>query len=133
MLFRSARSPWRLMGGLAWTASVWVLTTLSILAVMHSMDVKLPLAGALFTAVALTVAISLPQAPGFLGIFQVAMTESLVLWGASRGESQAAALVLWAVYVLPITGIGIFHAWLEAADLTAIRATMAEKAERDKN
>ncbi|MFT6145921.1 MAG: hypothetical protein ACJAZO_001048 [Myxococcota bacterium] len=126
-----ARSPGRLLGGLAWTAVVWVLTTLSILAVTHSLDISLPPAGALFAAVALTVAISLPQAPGFLGIFQVAMTESLVLWGASRGESQAAALVLWAVYVLPITGIGMFHAWLEASELTAIRASMAEKAKRD--
>lgn len=126
-----ARRPWRLLGGLAWTAAVWVLTTLSILAVTYSLDITLPPAGALFAAVALTVAISLPQAPGFLGIFQVAMTESLVLWGASRGESQAAALVIWAVYVLPITGIGVFHAWLEAADLSKIRASMSDNTTHD--
>ena len=122
-----ARVPRRLVAGLAWTAAVWMFTALFIVAVLWSMEIRLPVAGALFAAVALTVAITLPQAPGFLGIFQVAMTESLVLWGVSRGESQAVALILWAVYVLPITGIGMFHAWLEAADVNAIRASMARE------
>jgi len=127
-----ARVPSRFLGGLLWTAAVWVFTTLFILAVMWSMDITLPIAGALFAAVALTVAISLPQAPGFLGIFQVAMTEALVLWGVTRGESQAVALVLWAVYVLPITIVGVFHAWLEATDLTTIRNSMSEARQQAK-
>ena len=115
------RIPSRLAGGLLWTALVWVFTSLSILSVLWALGISMSPAGALFAAVALTVAISLPQAPGFLGLFQVAMTEALVLWGVARGDSQAAALVLWAVYVLPITAIGIFHAWLEAAELSVLR------------
>lgn len=119
-----ARVPRRFGLGMFWTGAVWVFTVLSIVSVMMALQIKLPLVGAMFIAVALTVAITLPQAPGYLGLFQVAMTEALVLWGATRGESQAAALVLWAVYVLPITAIGIVHAWLEAAEVSAIRARL---------
>lgn len=119
-----ARAPLRLMGGLAATAVVWAFTVLTIAAVLASLDIDLPVVASIFVAVALTVSITVPQAPGYLGLFQVVLAETLALWGATRAEAQAAALVLWAVYILPITAIGLVHGWLEAADLARVRAQL---------
>lgn len=99
-------APKRLFGGLVLTMLVWTATTATIVAVLTSLGVVLQPTAALFTAVALTVAISVPQAPGYLGTFQVVVAESLALFGAARGDAQAAALALWAAYLLPVTAVG---------------------------
>ncbi len=99
-------SPWQLFGGLITTMLLWSATTSCVVAGLLALDVAVPPSGALFTAVALSVAISVPQAPGYLGTFQVVAAESLVLFGAGRGDAQAAAIVIWAAYMLPVTAVG---------------------------
>jgi len=126
-----AYSPRRLIQGLAATFVVWALTTLTIELVLRSMGIHLPIAASVFAAMALTVSVSVPQAPGYLGLFQVALYETLSLWSDSLADAQAAALVLWAVYVLPITAVGLVHAWLEAAELSGIRAQLRGQAPAD--
>ena len=56
-------------------------------------------------AIALTVA--LPQAPGFIGVFHIAMEKTMILWGQGLLAAQGFALVFWAVSFLPVSLIGI--------------------------
>ena len=72
-------------------------------------------------AIALTVA--LPQAPGFMGVFHVAMEKTMLLWGETSAEAQGFAIVFWAVSFLPVTCVGIIALWNEGLALKELGST----------
>ena len=56
---------------------------------------------------ALSLAMMVPQAPGFLGMFQVVTEQSLSLWHAPAAQAQAVAMVFWTVCFVPVTILGL--------------------------
>jgi glycosyltransferase 2 family protein len=90
---------------------VWMSWLLGILATLWAFDLQVPITAAMFIEAALNLATIVPQAPGFLGMFQVVTEKALVLFGAPAGESKAVALVLWFVCFVPITALGVIDAW----------------------
>ena len=91
----------------------WFNGSLSIYALMQAFDIQLPFAAACFTTVAIALTVALPQAPGFFGVFHVAIANTLMLWGQGAGPAQAFAIVFWGVSFLPITTVGAFLFWKE--------------------
>jgi uncharacterized protein (TIRG00374 family) len=100
-------NPLRLLEALAITVLVWVGWLVAIVCTLKAFNLNLPLAAALFMETALTLTMMVPQAPGFLGVFQVVTERALALFGAPTTESQAIALVFWTVCFVPITLIGV--------------------------
>jgi len=121
-------SPLRLAGAMAVTVVIWANGLLSILLVFWAFGLDLPVAAALFVELALAVSITVPQAPGFLGLFQVVMEEALTLWGAQEGAAEAIALVFWVVCFVPITSIGAWATWREGVSLFATRDEVVQGA-----
>ncbi len=87
----------------ALSALHWFNGSLSIFVLFHAFDIELPFAAACFTTVAIALTVALPQAPGFFGVFHVAIERTLALWGQDAGPSQAFAIVFWAVSFVPVT------------------------------
>ena len=65
----------------------------------------------MFIEGALTLAMMVPQAPGFLGMFQVVTEEALALFGAPAAEAKAVAVLFWTVCFVPITILGLYDGW----------------------
>ncbi len=105
------RDPVRFLAALGWTAAVWLGWLLGILATLRAFGVEVGVAGALFLETALTLSMLVPQAPGFLGLFQVVTEESLGLFGAPESEAQGVALLFWTVCFVPVTVLGAVDAW----------------------
>lgn len=103
--------PIRFLQAIGVTMLVWVGWLLAILATLRAFDLDVPLAGALFVETTLTLSMMLPQAPGFLGVFQVVLEDALGLFGAPRSEAEAVALVFWMVCFVPVTVLGVYDAW----------------------
>ncbi|MEN9787808.1 MAG: hypothetical protein RLZZ299_3072 [Pseudomonadota bacterium] len=89
----------------------WFNGALSIFLLFRAFDMDLPFAAACFTTVAVALTVALPQAPGFFGVFHVAIERTLVLWGQSPGPAEAFAILFWAVSFVPVTAL----AWWFAA------------------
>ncbi len=87
---------------------MWVDGALAIWCLFQAFGMELPFGAACFTAVAIALTVALPQAPGFLGVFHVAMEKTMVLWGQSAGDAEGFAIVFWAVSFLPVTLIGLY-------------------------
>ena len=104
----------------------WLNGSLSIYALMHAFNLDLPFAAACFTTVAIALTVALPQAPGFFGVFHVAIEKTLVLWGQDPGPAQAFAIVFWGVSFLPITTVGAFFWWREGLNRAHLARQMAE-------
>ncbi len=120
--------PARLVAGLGLTALLWAVTAGMGWAVFHALGVDAPPLLGLFLAVAITAAVAVPQAPGFLGVFQVVAAQAALLWGVSAAVSEASAIALWVVYVLPITAIGLGYGVVEGRGLLGYARVIEEKA-----
>jgi len=125
----AAGHPWRLVPGLLATAATWAATTGMILATLRALGLEPTAALGLFVSVALTVSVSVPQGPGFLGLFQVVMEEAAKLWGVPEAVAEAEAFLLWGVYVVPVTLIGAFYAWREGHAFIGLRSAATARRE----
>lgn len=101
------KSPRQVMSAVLLSLGVWMMFPLSTYALARGFGLELPFAGALVIQVCVTVAVALPQAPGFVGVFQVAAMEAAGLFGVAQGAAGAFAMMMWAVNVVPITLVGL--------------------------
>lgn len=90
----------------ALSALHWFNGSLSIYLLFHAFALPLPFAAGCFTSVALAVTVALPQAPGFFGVFHVAIENALRIWGMDAAPAQAFAIVFWAVSFVPVSTLG---------------------------
>ena len=105
----SVRSPSQLGRALVLTLGVWGGWLLAIVCTLKAFSLDLPLAASLFLEAVLTLSMMVPQAPGFLGVFQVVTEEALGLFDVASASAQGVALVLWAVIFVPITILGLIE------------------------
>jgi len=105
----SVGRPLRFLQALVLTLGVWGTWLAGLVFTLWAFSLDLPLAAALFVEAALTLSMMVPQAPGFLGVFQVVTEEALTLFDAPVASAEGVALVFWSVCFVPITVIGLFE------------------------
>jgi hypothetical protein len=103
----------------------WLNGSISIFVLFHAFDIHLPFAAACFMTVAIALTVALPQAPGFFGVFHVAIQTTLELWGLDPGPSQAFAIVFWAVSFVPVATAGAIAWWREGLSPAMLREQAA--------
>lgn len=99
----------------------WFNGSLSIYLLFHAFRLPLPFAAGCFTSVALAVTVALPQAPGFFGVFHVAIENALRIWGMNPAPAQAFAIVFWAVSFVPVSTLGALFWTREGMRLADLR------------
>jgi len=100
---------------------MWFNGALAIYCLFMAMGMALPFGAACFVAVAIALTVALPQAPGFIGVFHVAMEKTMLLWGQADANAQGFAIVFWAVSFLPVTIVGVVAIWREGLDWASLR------------
>jgi len=110
-VLRSGRDMLFIMGIsiLLWLAEAWKYWF-----VMQSFDFDQPFYALVFTCAIVNLATSIPSTPGYLGTFEVAGIESLVLFGVARHIATSFILALHAALWVPITAVGAYFAWRES-------------------
>jgi uncharacterized protein (TIRG00374 family) len=89
-----------------WTALVWLLPATAAWAMLRAVHLDLPF-GAGFTVLAFVgVGVSVPSAPGYVGVFHAAATAALEVFGVPRSTALAYALLFHASTIVPITLVG---------------------------
>ncbi len=95
------------------TALLWgVISTIPFLLAQRSLGVDLgslraDYLGALMTMVGVGVAVALPQAPGFVGVYHVACVTVLVALGVAEPLALAVGTLAHALFWLSITALGL--------------------------
>jgi uncharacterized protein (TIRG00374 family) len=127
------RSPVRTLGAVLLTFGVWATYPAAAYCLALGFGMPLTPLAIVIIQVILTVAIILPQAPGFLGVFQAAVMEGAQLFGVEAGTAGAFAIVLWAIHTVPITLVGLGCVWYEGLNLRGLAraATDASQAAED--
>ncbi|RME29282.1 MAG: UPF0104 family protein, partial [Deltaproteobacteria bacterium] len=117
----NSRDPRGLLQAGLLSVAMWVNGAVAIFLLFQAFDMDLPFGAACFTGVAIALTVALPQAPGFVGVFHVAIEKTLLLWGQSATPAKGFAIVFWAISFLPVLGVGLTAMWREGLSLRRIR------------
>jgi len=93
---------------------LWLVEAWKYWFVMQGFDFHQPFYALVFTCAIVNLATSIPSTPGYLGTFEVAGIESLVLFGVQRYTATSFMLVLHAALWFPVTAVGAYFAWRES-------------------
>ena len=89
------------------SVGMWLNGALAIFCLFKAFSLSLPFGAACFIAVAIALAVVLPQAPGFVGVFHAAIEATLLLWGQDPIVAKGFAIVFWGVSFVPVTLLGV--------------------------
>ena len=104
---------------------MWLNGALAIFSLFQAFSLPLPFGAACFVSVAIALTVALPQAPGFIGVFHIAIEKTMLLWGQDLIAAQGFALVFWFVSFLPVSMIGIVLFAREDISLSELRKKMS--------
>lgn len=102
------RSPVRVLAVLAWSLVIWLVSVASFFVAFKAFGIPINFAGAMLLQGLLAFAISVPTAPGFVGVFEGAIKATLLLYGLSDNVAVTFALVYHATTFVPITLLGAY-------------------------
>jgi len=122
----SSRSRTSVLKAAALSVLMWLNGAVAIWCLFQAFRVPLPFAAACFTGVAIALTVALPQAPGFIGVFHVAIEKAMTLWGLAPHESKGFALVFWAVSFVPVTVVGLMAMWQEGLSVRDVQSGREE-------
>ena len=91
---------------IGWTLLVWVVPALSAWTMLLAMDLHLPLTAAWTVLAFVGLSISIPSAPGYVGVFHYAAVLALEIFGVTRETAVGYALLFHAAQIVPVTLIG---------------------------
>ncbi|UCH77464.1 MAG: flippase-like domain-containing protein [Candidatus Coatesbacteria bacterium] len=127
--FSCFRSPADLGKAFLYSGAIWLLVALSYYFVNlgFKFTAALPLYAPLMLVAIVSLAISIPSSPGFIGTMELGIIAALHLIepDLTRNEALSYAIVVHVVQVLPAIIIGLFYSWTE--HLTIADFTKAEE------
>lgn len=92
-----------------YSAGIWALAALGFATGALALDISAPLLPlGLATTVIVAAAVSVPSAPGFIGVFQAGSKMALALFGVSDSTALAFGLLTWVVQMVVIVSLGIW-------------------------
>ncbi len=88
--------------------AAWVIQIAVALLVVRAIGLNLTLDAIIVAILAVNATAAFPLTPANIGVFQVAFMLALAAYGIDRNGAVAAATVLHAVLVIPVTIVGLF-------------------------
>ncbi len=123
------RAPAHLLPILGWSIGLWLVYALSTWAALAAGQLSLSLTAAWAVVAFVGLGVSLPSAPGFVGIFQAAVVLALALFGVPRAEALSFSLLYHASQFIPITLLGWIFLLLEEVSLFQLARESIPEAE----
>jgi uncharacterized protein (TIRG00374 family) len=116
------RDPSLLFGTTVWSVALWVFNSVGAWIAFRAFGFDLPFTAALFLQSAIALAVSVPSAPGFVGVYHGMVTFVLAtLWGVPREQAGAFAIGFHLAGFIPVTLIGLYYAWRMGLSIGEVR------------
>jgi uncharacterized protein (TIRG00374 family) len=122
------RSPKRFAIVFAWTVAHWLLNGLAFWIGFKAVGINAPYSAALFLQGVIAIGVSVPQAPGFFGVFELFGKEGLSLYGVSPDAAVTWAIGFHFLSFVPITLIGAWYFIRAGLSLGEIGSVETEQA-----
>ncbi len=100
------RTPAHLGPLLAWTGLTWALPVIGAWALLRAVHLDLPLLAGWTVLTFVGFGISIPSAPGYIGVWHAAAVLALSMFGVSQATAVGYAILYHASQIVPITLVG---------------------------
>lgn len=129
------RSPRLLAVSVLWAVGQWAFLATSFLLGFHAFGITEPgYLGAVFLQSLIAMAVAVPAAPGFFGVFEAVSVLGLGLWGVSNARAVSFAVGFHIGGWLTVTGLGAYYAarlGIRVRDLTRSDEAVEAAVEHD--
>jgi uncharacterized protein (TIRG00374 family) len=115
------RSPAHAVRIAGWTVVIWTLSAAAAWAMLRAVHLDLAFIAGWVVLAFVGLGISVPSAPGYLGVWHFAAKLALEIFGVASSASVAYALVYHASAVLPVTLVGWLYLLREHVSLGEAR------------
>ncbi len=112
------RTPAHIGPVLGWNAVAWTLAALAAWTSLRAVNIELPFLAGWTVLAFVGLGVSVPSAPGYIGVFPWAAILGAGLFGVSRADATAFALVFHASQFVPVTLLGWIYLVREHVTLT---------------
>ena len=104
---------WRLVARtLVWSLAVWLTIGFGTWIAFRAFGIQAPFVAAVFLQSLIALAVALPSAPGFFGLFEAAARVGLVeVWGVESTRAVTFAVGLHLAGFIPVTVMGLYYVW----------------------
>ncbi|HSH00423.1 MAG TPA: lysylphosphatidylglycerol synthase transmembrane domain-containing protein, partial [candidate division Zixibacteria bacterium] len=103
------RSPSAGVSTFAQTVLIWIVLGLSNYFVFLAFDLDVPLEASFVTLVIVSIAISAPSTPGFVGVYHAGVILALGYYGVDSETALACAFIMHATQYVGVTLYGLYH------------------------
>jgi len=94
-----------------WSVVIWGTAILNNYLVLLALGIRLPLSASLLVLIVLQAGITLPSAPGRVGIFQYLCVLSLAVYGVGQTAAFSYGILLHGIVMIPPTLAGLLMVW----------------------
>jgi uncharacterized protein (TIRG00374 family) len=119
------RNPRRAIPVVGWTAVIWLVNATAFYVAFRAFDIIVPFSGALVLQGLLMFGIAAPQAPGYIGGFEVPIVLVLGFYSIGKDVALAYALTYHIATFFPIIILGAWSAVQSGVTLKTARAAEA--------
>lgn len=106
----AVRDPGLVLRTALWSAVIWSVHAVSLWLGFVAFGIEAPLIAAFFLQAVIALAVSLPSAPGFFGLWEAAVRVGLVqVWGIAVAPAMAFALGFHFATFVPVTLVGLWY------------------------
>jgi hypothetical protein len=110
------------------SVAVWLGYGLGLYLMWLAFDVHLGVIDAFIALLILTIGLTLPSTPGFVGVMEAAVVTGLEFYGVDRSSAFAIAVVYHITQYVPITLGGFLALWFERLSFTDIARVEEDQA-----
>jgi uncharacterized protein (TIRG00374 family) len=103
------RDPRRFLLAFVWTLVHWLVCAGSYWIGYRAVGLEAPFMSALFVQTLIVLAVALPQAPGFIGVFETVAILGLSVYGVPKEVAAAWAIAYHVASYIPVTVLGIIY------------------------
>lgn len=114
------RSPSSLLASTVLSGLIWLGYGLMLFLIWLAFDLRLSVADAFVVLLILTIGLTLPSTPGFVGAMEAAIVTGMVWLGVDESRAFAVAVVYHVTQYLPITIGGFVALWFERMSFTDV-------------
>lgn len=105
------RSPGLLLKVTLWSIFLWSFNAVGFWLAFLAFDIQVPFTAAFFLQAIISLAVAVPSAPGFFGVWEYAARQGLALWGIPAAKAVGFAIGFHIAGFIPVTIIGLVYAW----------------------
>ncbi|MBU1628333.1 flippase-like domain-containing protein [bacterium] len=99
---------------------MWFVIGIGPWLLYYSFDINLPWYSGFLIIVIVAFGVTLPQAPGFIGVFQFTCAAAMILVGVPENDAKTFAIVHWFLGVAPITILGFIYLFVGRMSLSQL-------------